>query len=758
MNISRTGWDDLKSLLIVVFTIPLVWVVLLGWRPSKMIPVHDGIMIGYPLYDMFFERGPRVEDNIYSASWKGGSEIFEIGNFNYDLQFMSWLGLGPQSMTNLHTFLIQILCALLSLLVSRNFVSFLSEKPIEFTTVEKIGGGILSGFSPILAWRLGMGHDIIAMGALAFLVGLLVLTSNLLQNWTVVAALTVVATLSLTLQCVGQQTLVYSLFFGLPFFIAVISISPKKALFSKSSFLLTALLLLSAVFVSMPKFWPFLGNAFGIDALRQIGKEVLTYSYLTATFDDWLGSVLWSRNGIPAARDGFYHHEVHYALGPFLLLLWLFPFHKIKNIHRAFCVSVIMVLLFSMNILPFSDLMLESFPLLKSFRVPERSVFSVGLFLPVMALVNIAYWSRQVSPTMDWRWLSAGLILGLSLFFTPATIVETTAWVLTLFLFIGVIKKRGHFQKLVSLVFPILVLASLYFFKEKFSPFAEEAEFGEPVVALGKKLKLEFPELRNPLHRVVFEGGSPYLGVNTAVTAGISILDGYWFQPSRFTYVVAALQGRAPFATENFHAFPLVATEFPVLQQLYNVTSVLRLDAETPKLDSLPSTNGPVWFAGHRVDVDSFERLGQWLRESSDLKGRLQTDFAVVTSDRFFEGRSLPSLEGNCQQSVVKRVSPQRFDQEFVLEVKSSGRCPLIVATNFVSNLRAMVLEGALKDQWLEVFPANGSVTGIVVPAAAEKILLMADVIRPLWCEVLFYLGFVLFGLALFLLPRRCSN
>jgi hypothetical protein len=754
MKLTKHFLDDVYTSIISLFTIVLTWFVGLGWTTDKIIPVHDGISMGYVLYKDFIARGGNVQNTLYTASWKGGSKLFEISSFPYDLQFFSWLNFSPQTMTNLHTFFIQFLCVTLSLIVARNIVQFLLEKDFLFSVPQKIFGTILAGFTPIIAWRLGMGHDIIVMGALAFLAGVAILTCNLTNSWSEVSAAVAIATFAFIFQSVGQQTLAYSIVFGLPFYILIISLDLRKTLSNKTSIILIALVLFSSLGISLTKFWPFFQNAIGTDSSRQLGEQVLTYSYITATLEDWFCSLFWSKSWIPLSRSEGFHHEVHYGLGPLLLLIFIFPFNKTKKLHLATGISLVMVLLFSMNITPFSDIFLNLFPFLKSFRVPERSIFSVGLILPILSLSSIAYWQQVENIFVKHLNWVIGSLVGIAILLFADDVREFFYWGLCVILLVSLYFQKNLFKKIIIYSLPVLALGSMSYFKEKIQPFQSESQFNDPVVQMGDFLKSQVPALKNPLNRVLLEGQSPLFMVNTSKVANLSSLDGYWFQPSRFTYTVAALQNRESNPTESFHVFDRRMPEFPILQQLYNIQTSIRFEQGNPKVEMLPPTLGAAWVSHNLKEVDSFVELNALLKQNSSVYQTLKETTFVVKTDPIFKFRHLPKIEGVCQDAIVKSTTPVNYDQNFILEVQSNGTCPVVVSANFISNFKAIVTEGIHKDSELSVFPANGSLIGIMVLSGVNKVLLKAELNIPIWVRITYWLSFVAIS-ALFVFIRR---
>jgi hypothetical protein len=147
----------------------------------------------------------------------------------------------------------------------------------------------------------------------------------------------------------------------------------------------------------------------------------------------------------------------------------------------------------------------------------------------------------------------------------------------------------------------------------------------------------------------------------------------------------------------------------------------------------------------------SFEELSKELKKSTLIGQILKENTYVVKSDPIFTMRPFPKVEGLCSESAVKSVIPVNFDQDFMLEVQTNGSCPIVVSTTFVSDFKAIVVGGNLKDTELQVYPANGSLVGILVPPQVNKILLKMELDVPLWCKVIYFFSFIMFfGILIF--------
>src|SRR5262249_31163194 len=133
----------------------------------------------------------------------------------------------------------------------------------------------------------------------------------------------------------------------------------------------------------------------GGDATRGLGGASAIFFYTTATLADWVSSIPWSKDFIPPERASGLHHEINYSVGPILLLLLMPALRGHKCLVMGTIVSLIMAMLFSMNVAPFSTLLPEIVSPLKSFRVPERAILPGIMAVIVLACCGVSTLSAQ---------------------------------------------------------------------------------------------------------------------------------------------------------------------------------------------------------------------------------------------------------------------------------------------------------------------------------------------------------------------------
>jgi hypothetical protein len=103
--------------------------------------------------------------------------------------------------------------------------------------------------------------------------------------------------------------------------------------------------------------------------------------------------------------------------------------------------------------------------------------------------------------------------------------------------------------------------------------------------------------------------------------------------------------------------------------------------------------------------------------------------------------------------AAVTGVATDELGQAAAIGVRAPAACALVVATNYVSALRATaVVGGALRA--VPVFPVDVALTGIAVPAGASLITLAPVAYVPAWSRAASLLGLALLAGAI-ALPRR---
>ncbi|HET9317315.1 MAG TPA: hypothetical protein VFQ51_17120, partial [Vicinamibacteria bacterium] len=465
---------------------------------------------------------------------------------------------------------------------------------------------------------------------------------------------------------------------------------------------------------------PVLAHARSSDSPRALGHMQITYSYLTQRPVDWLASVLWTRNVIPAGQPELHHHETNVPLGPVLVLAALVPWRRARALGWGVLASALLAGLFAMNARPFSTVLLALIPPLNSFRVPTRAIVPFVMTLPVLATAAVALRSEDRST----RALLA-CVPALVLFWLPPWPREIVGWVLA----VALIARRG---RPVTRSLPVLAVAcalaagGLAAFRDRLLPFPKADRSLEALRDMGRRLKALRPELRSPLNRVSLGFEAPDFGPNTAFASGLSALDGYYFPSRRYIELFSALHGYEYQPNALLLRFPASEAWTRPAFALYNVGWFLeRTEASQLTGRRLGPTAGPAWFSQGLEPVPSFADLGRvLLAAGGDAAARAQQRLWIVTSDPALPATLPRQADAACASARIVDVIP--LPAGVRVRVETAADCPLAIAMDFVETLHADATDAAGRTQGAILFPACGSLAGVWVPAGTRELLVEA--------------------------------
>jgi hypothetical protein len=748
---------DLRILLVCVAVILLTWIGVFGWRFAQSIAAHDATKALLPyVRDLVNHRGDWTQV-LYRAELLGGAKMHDIRGTLPLLQIGGYLGFDATTLLNLMAFLCQACYGFIGVRAAVDLAALWGgekeEEGRKLSWSALIGMAWLFAFMPLLGWKLGYGHMSMIIGSFSFLV----LLGLILAVWVDRLSLTLAAiSLVALLHCyafISAQYLLYSVVFGGPILLGVLfsfrrggeRSAGRDVVHRLKRLAVPLLLMLGALGLSMPKFAGLLAHATGSDAPRSLGAESVIYSYTTATLSDWIASIPWAHELIPSGREKTLWHEINYPFGALLLFLLLMPLKRSRWLLLGLGVSLVLTILFSMNVAPVSTVLPTLVPPLKSFRVPERAMLPFAFTLPIVATAAVLYRYRS---TQGARRISGGsnaalcamsvMAVVLMLLVAPA-IREVMTWTLALFLCFALL-RGGKVSGLIPGGAALLVLgaASVSAFGERLLPFGTpEARIESASPAIARIIANE-PRLTSPLSRV---GGTTVrfreFGTNTPYILGLSNINGYWSAPRRFSELAQALKGKRYRPTYTNFVFQENSAGFRVLRQLYNVRGWLAFDEKKRiAMKRLPPTAGRAWFTGRIHSLGSFEELAQTLKTAGNRLAQVVHSQAwVIRDDPLVLAADLPAdLSAEpCVDSEVLSVEATRGGQSVHVKIKNAGACPLVVAMNFTTNLHAHAVSPGKEESELTLFPIYGALTGVLVPTGVSEIRIEARPNLPLW-------------------------
>jgi len=422
---------DALLLALAAAMVPATWRLLLGWSWPDLIAGHDGIATVFLAIRELVEAHGRWSELAYRADLFGGMKVRDAIGPLPILALLARLPLSPTAVFNVFTFVIQAIIAFLGVRTATDLAATWSPGP-RASGLERAAGVWMCGFAPALAWRLGHGHHTLVVGGLPFLAAAALLVAA--GAGTVTVTLVIVATAALVngILFTGHQMVLYGAVFGGPILLGLWKSSGGRPR------ALLALACLAALLVALPGFWGVLAHAAGTDSLRALGRMRLTYAWLTSEPLDWIASIPWTRGAVPFRRPVLFHHEVNYAAGPLLALLALVPWRRARALALGLGASVTLVLLFSMDVRPFSDALLALVPPLNTFRVPPRAILPALGALPVLALAAVlARRDRAAQGGAAVLALAAGGVF----FMLPSLAREAVGWAVVLGLVLQVFQQ-----------------------------------------------------------------------------------------------------------------------------------------------------------------------------------------------------------------------------------------------------------------------------------------------------------------------------
>jgi hypothetical protein len=713
--------EDLRTLAAAAFLVPVVWLAL-GWTWPRSVAGHDGIANLLVVFRDLALAGGDWSRLAYRSEVLGGMKVRDAVGPLPAAALLARLGFSATAILNLATFFVQMLIAFLGVRAATDLAGAWRAGAPRLGWLLRAAGVCACAFAPVLGWRLGYGHLTLVAGTLPYLAALsLVAAAGAGTTGVVLVAAAALATVN-GLLFTGHQLVLYGAVFGGPILIGLWASLGRRG----RGLGLPVVVMAGAFLIALPEFWGVLRHALGTDSLRTLRGMDLTYSYLTARPMDWLGSLAWTRQVIGPWHPVDHHHEVNHPLGPLLLVaVLLVPWRKATPLALGLLLSVVAALAFSMNVRPFSDVLLL-FPPLGTFRVPTRAMMPALYALPVLALAGAL--ARGEPP----RRLGWAALAGAAIAVLPSLAREAVAWTATVALVLAAV---GRGAPVAAAAFVVLAIGGLGAFRERLLPFVETDTLLARAARVGEAARRSQPALASPLHRVRPEFEWPEFLANTALATGLSSLDGYYFPQRRFVELVNTLRYQSYQPNSLLLRFPPTHPSSLMLFQLYNVAWTVREDGTvTPQ----GPTAGPAWFSADIAHTWRYQDLREELRRPPDgLHNMARRTLWLMADDLHVWRAHLPEeLDPRCAEAAVLGVEAPPGDTGARARVNAPADCPLTFAMNYADTLRATAV-GPGGSAPATVFPAYGALAAVWVPRGTREVRLEAVPPRlpfaPLW-------------------------
>ncbi|MCH7741930.1 MAG: hypothetical protein IIB71_04620 [Proteobacteria bacterium] len=733
-------------LLSLVLFVPLIWWGILGWQPSFLLSQHDNLQLLYPYLRDFIAAAGDWQRLMYWPGLQGGVKVHDVIGSMPIAQLLSFLSFNSLTISNLTLFFIQILFGYFSAISVLGVakLAFRNVEPVPIFVIAMVG--LIFAFLPLLGWRLTYGHGNIICGLFVFLCASALLLEEINGTRSLVTGLLSVLALTHSFQSNGYQMVYYSIVFGGPIVLSILFAIPNITIAQRISYLkLPILVFTSALLLSMPKFSGIAANFLGGDMARSIHSGVI-YSFTTATLGDWVSSIPWSVNFMTDDRPAFTRHEVNYPMGPIVLALFLLRFGRPTfRLLTGIGISLTLAIIVSMNITPLSTLLIDSVPLLESFRVPARAIMPVVVFITIMGLAALVTAFVQAKGDVK-NWLYPVLIVLVAVTSHNYSHINDLLLCLVILLVgISVIKKTLR-KDVVLICFAFFVGSAISAFHERIILPSTNPISKAVTLPIKEAILTKVPELKDPLYRASVNFQLQSMGYNSAHYIGISTLNGYWFTLGRFGELYAALNGRAYNSSVSVIGnFPQLAS-FGTLNKLYNVSWAVDSVADEIKIRDLEPTLGPAWLSGELRVRNSIEEIAATLLEEENGSIDYWRWRALINMDdpvnRGFDTNTIKCQSAEVLSAKTDLESPLTT---FKIDLVSEGTCLLTVATNFVTNFKAYNHEGIP----LQTLVTYGSLLAVVIPDKTHRVVIIAEAWVPLWSKIAFYVGWILLTILL---------
>jgi hypothetical protein len=320
---------------------------------------QDGYSLWYPIVSEYL-RG--------DTSYRNSQVIFggqNLGSIYGELPF--W-GLFRFFKFSIHHFLNQTHCLfIIFFFVTSVFIFNGIRKGINFSEIIVLY--IYSILSPVIINRVMAGHLNLIFGVLPFFSLISIVYNKTFLNFI----------LSVIIFWCAMSTQAYQIlsyyFFYIPI-LAYFFLKEEKSRFKYIGFVF--IVFISSFFLSFNNFFEMYKHALSPDNLRGI-NEKMVYSYVTTNFMDLFQFFFSGMYPEFQRLSPYFFHEINYAIGSFAFLF--FRVRKWIWLNVIISLLIIFLLFFCMNLSPFN--LISELPLIKTFRVPQRSFMIISLFLPL---------------------------------------------------------------------------------------------------------------------------------------------------------------------------------------------------------------------------------------------------------------------------------------------------------------------------------------------------------------------------------------
>ncbi|MBP5297048.1 MAG: hypothetical protein J6Y94_06930 [Bacteriovoracaceae bacterium] len=529
------------------------------------------------------------------------------------------------------------------------------------------------------------------------------------------------------------------------------------------------------------------------DLTFHLTDNALTFSFLQGQWRDWWGSLFFSKNIVDYQRIHENFNETNYPLGPLAILalgLFFLAFNKVQTTTRFSpkIIGIIIILwwsgiiVFCLNISPFSDLILKIVPLAKSFRIPQRTCFIACYVMQIIGCFVLYHLlpleKNDSSPAIHIKrhlYLFFLLLFIVAVCLIPSSYLELfldlviigTIGLLGLRSWPNLLSRIGQHASLIRLTLLVLCAALAI------QGFSERTNHRYFLGAKLKQIQHTGDLVRNslqaqqsntyPMERVLFDLPRAKAFANLGEYTQVNALDGYSKSLRRFIQ----LNTDTPYHVYAHVRINPLDKNLIFLKKLYAVNYRVFQDPTSPVgwLAMAPLPRNPVYWMPHQTVqvVDSFPTLKKNLTTAAE-KQKIWQQLWIVAEDvpLYEKGLAKSNIDPNANL-ILPLTAPSAHEEssqtilQFDLttrDLSSSRPTPLVLALNYASILKVILQHDGQKFL-LPTFVANGALLGVILPPAVHlpgPSHLVVKAVHP-WFKGEYWiiiLGGILIGLAFY--------
>ncbi len=713
--------QSLQLIVLLTLLVPLIWWLFFSWSPGELIDQHDNLMTGYVYKQQFIEVQGDWKRFLYWPQLLGGVKVHDITGSLPIVEMLVALGADYVTISNVSVFFVQILFGYFCTHIMFGLTTAVLGGTKASNLATLIPAGLLFAFLPVLGWRMTHGHLAIIMGLFVFLCMTSLILDEINGRRSPIRFLLALLALTNTFQYNGFQTMYYSVLFGAPIVLALILAPPGFKFSERCRWLVFPLIVfLCALLFSVPKLMGMFANAFSDEVGRAAGQNVI-YSYTVATIADWLSSIPWSTNFIPADRAQFLHHEVNYPLGAVALLCLLVkPTPALVKVYVGISISILACIVISSNVKPLSNFLVSLIPMLDAFRVPARGILVPLTFMSILgvALLTLLIGTASKTDNEVWKvWMLCFLAIILAAL-APALVADLLLAALVVGLLVF---KKQCVSETYLLTLSIFAGAAIAAYGTRVDVPIENPISPEIVLPFRNTILSQAPELAEPLNRAQVLVQLQGMGYNSALVMGISSLTGYWYPPSRYGRLFAEVNGYqySP-ASAVFHNNAEFAG-YSVLNRLYNVQASIGQDQGQLIVTPMEATLGKAWFSTRITWQSSLAELAVDLKRAGNAG--LQQSARLLTEDPATQVLKAAGLD--CQHGELIGIRDTAALFPLHIDVSTKGKCLLTVSMNYSNIFSAVDQDGSQ----LTLVPTYGALLGVIATEATQRITITPQVV-----------------------------